>query len=159
MLRLYLYARVRFPCAQLHTRPRVQRAPGLPCALRFSRGDNRRCKTRAKDVARRRNYIRVIASAATQSISSLAVLWIASGACHRARIRANSWLAMTLRGRSVLGVPSARGRRLSAPHTVCIIHSSVALRLSSKSTINPSSRYAHLELKSRRRIRQNYFCW
>jgi len=37
MLRLYLYARVRFPSAQLHTRPRVQRAPGLPCALRFSR--------------------------------------------------------------------------------------------------------------------------
>src|SRR5260370_7065948 len=33
MLRLYLYARVRVPCAQLHTRSRVQRAPGLPCAL------------------------------------------------------------------------------------------------------------------------------
>jgi hypothetical protein len=25
-------------CAQLHTRPRVQRAPGLPCALYFRRG-------------------------------------------------------------------------------------------------------------------------
>ena len=37
MLRLYLYARVRIPCAQLHTRPRVQRAPGLPCALIPSR--------------------------------------------------------------------------------------------------------------------------
>src|SRR4051794_16829312 len=33
MLRLYLYARVRVFCAQLHTGPRVQRAPGLPCAL------------------------------------------------------------------------------------------------------------------------------
>jgi hypothetical protein len=38
MLRLYLYARVRVPCAQLHTRPRVQRAPGLPCALFSPRG-------------------------------------------------------------------------------------------------------------------------
>ena len=159
MLRLYLYARVRFPCAQLHTRPRVQRAPGLPCALRFSRGDNRRCKTRAKDVARRRNYIRVIASQRRNPPLRLLCYGLLCGACHRARIRATRWLAMTLRGRSVLGVPSARGRRLSAPHTVCIIHSSVALRLSSKSTINPSSRYAHLELKSRRRIRQNYFCW
>ena len=37
MLRLYLYARVRIFCAQLHTRPRVQRAPGLPCALISSR--------------------------------------------------------------------------------------------------------------------------
>src|SRR5437879_6555116 len=39
MLRLYLYARVRVLCAQLHTRPRVQRAPGLPCAL-FLKGAN-----------------------------------------------------------------------------------------------------------------------
>jgi hypothetical protein len=30
---LNLYARVRIPCASMHTRPRVQRAPGLPCAL------------------------------------------------------------------------------------------------------------------------------
>ena len=28
-----LSARVRFPCCPLHTRPRVRRAPGLPCAL------------------------------------------------------------------------------------------------------------------------------
>ena len=33
MLRLYLYARVRVLIRKLHTRPRVQRAPGLPCAL------------------------------------------------------------------------------------------------------------------------------
>jgi hypothetical protein len=32
MPRLYLYARVRF-LHTLHTRPRVQRAPGIPCAL------------------------------------------------------------------------------------------------------------------------------
>src|SRR4029078_11360885 len=33
MLPLNLYARVRFLECTLHTRPRVQRAPGLPCAL------------------------------------------------------------------------------------------------------------------------------
>jgi len=30
---LNLYARVRILDAHLHTRPRVQRAPGLPCAF------------------------------------------------------------------------------------------------------------------------------
>jgi hypothetical protein len=34
---LNLYARVRFCYLNLHARPRVQRAPGLPCALGFSR--------------------------------------------------------------------------------------------------------------------------
>jgi hypothetical protein len=33
MLRLYLYARVRISKCILHTRPRVQQAPGVPCAL------------------------------------------------------------------------------------------------------------------------------
>jgi len=37
MLPLNLYARVRFLTRVLHTRPRVQRAPGLPCALWFPR--------------------------------------------------------------------------------------------------------------------------
>ena len=32
---LNLYARVRFSLCTLHTRPRVQRAPGFPCALCF----------------------------------------------------------------------------------------------------------------------------
>ena len=40
-----------------------------------------------------------------------------------------------------------------------IIQSLVAIHLSSKGTINPSSRCAHLELKSRRWIRQIIFCW
>jgi hypothetical protein len=48
MLRLYLYARVRVPCAQLHTRPRVQRAPGLPCALFTSEGGTLSGKPRAQ---------------------------------------------------------------------------------------------------------------
>jgi len=38
MLRLYLYARVRISLCILHTRPRVQQAPGFPCALYFMRG-------------------------------------------------------------------------------------------------------------------------
>ncbi len=33
MLRLYLYARVRNSSHLLHARPRVQQAPGIPCAL------------------------------------------------------------------------------------------------------------------------------
>ena len=36
MLRLYLYARVRISKCILHTRPRVQQAPGVPCALSLS---------------------------------------------------------------------------------------------------------------------------
>jgi hypothetical protein len=35
---LNLYARVRISLCSLHTRPRVQRAPGLPCALCFRGG-------------------------------------------------------------------------------------------------------------------------
>jgi hypothetical protein len=35
VFRLYLYARVRISTHTLHTRPRVQRAPGIPCTLRF----------------------------------------------------------------------------------------------------------------------------
>ena len=39
MLRLYLYARVRISLHLLHTGPRVQQAPGIPCALLFGRND------------------------------------------------------------------------------------------------------------------------
>ena len=38
---LDLYARVRVLCAQLHTRSRVQRAPGLPCALCIQGGQTK----------------------------------------------------------------------------------------------------------------------
>ena len=41
---LNLYARVRVLYAQLHARPRVQRAPGLPCALCFREGANQDAK-------------------------------------------------------------------------------------------------------------------
>src|ERR1700731_2952871 len=49
---LDLYARVRFFCAFLHTRPRVQRAPGFPCALLFSSEGGNRRKPRARRAAR-----------------------------------------------------------------------------------------------------------
>ncbi len=63
MLRLYLYARVRFPCAQLHTRPRVQRAPGLPCALSLIRGRQIDSKARTQCVARSSPHLQLSSSA------------------------------------------------------------------------------------------------
>ena len=41
MLPPNLYARVRALCVHLHARPRVRRAPGLPCALYFERAISR----------------------------------------------------------------------------------------------------------------------
>jgi hypothetical protein len=55
MLRLYLYARVRTSRALLHTRPRVQQAPGIPCAL-FTLGETI-CKARAKRAAGTRRCV------------------------------------------------------------------------------------------------------
>jgi hypothetical protein len=60
VLRLYLYARVRLPVHSLHTRPRVQQAPGIPCSLSFG-GQGGLGKPRALCVARMRNCIHVIA--------------------------------------------------------------------------------------------------
>src|SRR5436190_23249054 len=51
-----LYARVQFCLRKSHARPRVQQAPGLPCALYFEEG-KRNCKPRAISAARTRNYI------------------------------------------------------------------------------------------------------
>ena len=56
VFRLYLYARVRFLCALLHTRPRVQRAPGIPCSL-FLEGKEFEQSSDAICVARTRNCI------------------------------------------------------------------------------------------------------
>jgi hypothetical protein len=46
-----------FFCAVLHTRPRVQRAPGVPCALRFRGVKEIYWQTRAKGAARSRNCV------------------------------------------------------------------------------------------------------
>src|SRR5438093_4009360 len=50
-----LYARVQFCLRKSHARPRVQQAPGLPCALNFE-GGKRNCKPRAISVARMRTH-------------------------------------------------------------------------------------------------------
>jgi hypothetical protein len=52
---LNLYARVHIFLCILHTRPRVQRAPGIPCALLFSRVNL--IKTRAHRAARARRHV------------------------------------------------------------------------------------------------------
>ena len=54
---LNLYARVRFLLRILHTRPRVQRAPGIPCALLLFEGRldaklGRRCAARMRTSVR-----------------------------------------------------------------------------------------------------------
>src|SRR6266545_6807328 len=51
-----LYARVHFCLRKSHARPRVQQAPGLPCALCSPRGQTK-CKPRATSAARARNYV------------------------------------------------------------------------------------------------------
>ncbi len=58
---LHLYARVRIPLAQLHTRPRVQRAPGIPCALRFFRRVSTMHHSGANRAARTINHAVLIA--------------------------------------------------------------------------------------------------
>ena len=54
MLPLNLYARVRILYVHLHARPRVQRAPGFPCALYC--GGERLRNTRASHAARMRSH-------------------------------------------------------------------------------------------------------
>ena len=50
MFPLDLYARVHFPMRKSHARPRVQQAPGLPCALYFEEGQT---KMQTSDAMRR----------------------------------------------------------------------------------------------------------
>src|SRR5438270_6264785 len=56
VFRLYLYARVRILMHTLHTRPRVQRAPGIPCSLYLLRERNF-SKPRAQCAARTQTCI------------------------------------------------------------------------------------------------------
>jgi hypothetical protein len=55
VLRLYLYARVRTSSCTLHTRPRVQQAPGIPCSL--SGGTRFMQASGASRAARRRGHV------------------------------------------------------------------------------------------------------
>src|ERR1700682_1885969 len=81
---------------QVHTRPRVQRAPGIPHAL-FGREIS--CIARAHRAARAKTcHESVIArSEADEALHSSFTRQdgFLRGACHRARIRATRWLAMT----------------------------------------------------------------
>jgi hypothetical protein len=56
---LDLYARVRTSLCKLHTRPRVQRAPGLPCALSSWRGKATRHSSGASRRENARSYPRL----------------------------------------------------------------------------------------------------
>ena len=107
---LNLYARVRFCHVHLHARPRVQRAPGLPCALSTFEGQR---SMQTSDAMRRENAcIRpslraqrlVRRSSTSEGGSDEAIHYfftrrdgLLRGACHRARVRATRWLAMTAR--------------------------------------------------------------
>ena len=72
VLRLYLYARVRILMHTLHTRPRVQQAPGIPCSLCF--GGKEFQQSSGACASRERGFIpmpdAVIASEAKQSMRS-----------------------------------------------------------------------------------------
>jgi hypothetical protein len=89
MLRLYLYARVRVLMRKLHTRPRVQRAPGLPCALLSSRAARLTANLGQACREKANVYPRVIASAAKQSIFPTSPYGLLRGACHPAALRAD----------------------------------------------------------------------
>ena len=65
VLRLYLYARVRILTQTLHTRPRVQQAPGIPCSL--SGGDNAHANLGRRAPRERGTVSTVIASEAIHS--------------------------------------------------------------------------------------------
>ena len=99
MLRLYLYARVRHYHHLLHARPRVQQAPGVPCALFFSgrndlqspgetrRGNAEVCvwsesllgpsfETALSRLLRMRSETLMVRSAATPRVSNHEARWV-----------------------------------------------------------------------------------
>ncbi len=83
---------------EAHTRLRVQRAPGIPHAL-FGRARDK-CKPRTLRAARTKSYMQLYQRHCERSeaIHSFFLLQhgLLRGACHRARIRATRWLAMTV---------------------------------------------------------------
>jgi hypothetical protein len=97
----------------LHMRPRVQRAPGIPCALCFREVAKITRKPRAHRAARTRRCILRHCERSDLSAEALAKAeaihraaqrknGLLRGAYHRARIRATRWLAMTRIGRGIL---------------------------------------------------------
>ena len=105
MFRLYLYARVRF-LRTLHTRPRVQRAPGIPCALCLLRVTRTRRPARAHGAARTRNCIQPSLREAKRRSNPI-FLFASKADCLAS-------LAMTWIGRGVLDIPLSRGMTIDA---------------------------------------------
>jgi hypothetical protein len=103
--RLYLYARVRF-ATPFCTRDRgCGEHPAFPAP---SLGEGGSCKPRAHRAARTRIHVHPsLRGAKRRSNPYLGSLrhGLLRGACHRARIRATRWLAMTGMGRGVLDAP------------------------------------------------------
>ena len=102
MLRLYLYARVRIPSAQLHTRSRVQRAPGLPCAL-YSPGGTTDDAKLGRKMSREGKAVSIRHCERSDAIH----------ASTRGKMDCFAALAMTLKGRGVLDALSARATTVS----------------------------------------------
>jgi hypothetical protein len=84
-----LYARVRFFSTHLHTRPRVQRASGIPCSLIRGRNDRQTSGKPCREIADvylvagwNQNSLNVIARSprdeAIHLATDTAVKWIAS---------------------------------------------------------------------------------
>ena len=88
---LNLYARVRFSLCILHTRPRVQRAPGLPCALFVSEGESSG-KARAYQAARMRNHILALVESHGPDISHVIARSDSDEAIH-ASAHVEGWIA------------------------------------------------------------------
>jgi hypothetical protein len=106
LLRLYLYARVRF-CAQFCTRDRgCSKHPAFPAPSYFWADDFGKTSGAA-----RREMAELYSVGATSlrakrrnPFLSLRFDGLLRGACHRARIRATRWLAMTVHNSMILAV-------------------------------------------------------
>jgi hypothetical protein len=113
---LNLYAHVRFCYLPVHMRPRVQRAPGLPCVpLLFGANEfanlGRMLSREREGMSRPLNVI--ARSPCDEAIQPLPCRpGLLRGACHRAGVRPTRWLAMTKPPTPGLMGPGSRpGRR------------------------------------------------
>jgi hypothetical protein len=83
----------------LHARLRVQRAPGFPCALCFQKA-NVQAKLERYPRSENVKLCPTVIARSEATKQSILILHLPHGllpgACHRARIRATRWLAMTL---------------------------------------------------------------
>ncbi len=106
----------------LHARPRVQRAPGLPCALCFREARNEPAKPRAKPAAGRRTCARflsrpILRDAASRPLLRMrSCLWVEVLSCPFARsqtlmVRRRIAPSRTMRPGTANAVRSAVGSR------------------------------------------------